>query len=573
MEASTTIGAMLRAGKVFVPSYQRAYSWDTELDDSKSPKHVNVFLTDLEDYTKSFSRTPYYFGHFLFEEKGKDSFGVIDGQQRLTTILISLSALFRRLKTLRNGELCEREREIFEDMVKRNSTYRFETVDYDKQFFNDYVINQTRTDKTGLETESAKRIAKAFDYFNYRFANKEEPYLTKMLETLKNSSCTTHPVKDESEAIQMFIFQNNRGKRPSNLEIIKAQFMYNVHLKAGDKNDTLVEEIKNRFEEIYKSISSIEYRINEDDVLVYTMRVYFNSLWESNALDKINRLLSEENPIEFIREFTQSLAMSFKCLTSFFGKDERENLGIHSLVTLGGIGIVLPFIIKAYQFGLSINQISRLCANLTYIVLRHRLIGTRADITSRLNDIYQAFTKKENSEPSIEPIVERIAWMKSIGSGSWWWAYWNDEALKRAVQGGINRSIAKYLLWKYENFLEAQGKSGYSPTRFDDIKDPELEHIAPQTPTDGQPIAAGYPEYDDDFKNQCIDCLGNYLLLSKSHNCSIGNKPFAEKRNSYSHLAQQREIQTMTDPQTPTWTKDMIQQRKDKIIQFILCNL
>jgi hypothetical protein len=70
----------------------------------------------------------------------------------------------------------------------------------------------------------------------------------KMLETVQSASCTTHPVTDESEAIQMFIFQNNRGKKPSNLEIIKAQFMFNVHLYGGEEKESLIDEIKSRFE-------------------------------------------------------------------------------------------------------------------------------------------------------------------------------------------------------------------------------------------------------------------------------------------------------------------------------------
>ena len=117
-----------------------------------------------------------------------------------------------------------------------------------------------------METESARRIVKAFDFFTNSFADKDEQFLTKMLRTVSEATCTTHPVKNESEAIQMFIFQNNRGKKPSNLEIIKAQFMFKVHLYGGEEKDSLIEEIKNRFEKIYKSISSIEYKIDEDDV-------------------------------------------------------------------------------------------------------------------------------------------------------------------------------------------------------------------------------------------------------------------------------------------------------------------
>lgn len=565
MEASTTVNKMLAGNKIFVPSYQRAYSWETPSELKNKKTQTDVFLSDLIDYNKSTAKTPYYFGHFLFEEKSDSHFGVIDGQQRLTTIVIFLSALFTRLKTIR--ELTEDEEVLYENMIKRKSNYIFSTVDYDNQLFKDYVVEQTKKNKNGLETESARRIVKAFDFLSKNFEDKDESYLTQMLKTVSEASCTTHPVKNESEAIQMFIFQNNRGKKPSNLEIIKAQFMFNVHLYGGEEKDILIEEIKNRFEKIYKSISSIEYKINEDDVLIYTLRVHFNSLWESNAIDKINKLLSENNPIPFIKSFTNSLAISFEHLTTFFGKDERENIEIHSLITLGGFAIAIPFVIKAYTFGLTTKEICKICSSMETMVLRHRLIGTRAELTSRINDIYQKFTFEQ---PEIQPIIDRIEWMKN--TNDWWWAYWNKSHLEEAIQGGLKHSIGKFLLWKYENYLENQGKNGYSLTRFDNIESPELEHIAPQTPTNGEPIAAGYCEYDEEFINQYIDCLGNYLLLSKSHNCSVGNKPFSEKRNSYKHIAQQREVQDMTT-ETEIWNKEKIEFRKNKIVEFVLENL
>lgn len=560
MEASTTIKQMLAGNRIFVPTYQRAYSWDTELDSSKAPKQVNTFLCDLEEYNRSATKSKYYFGHFLFEQRSENEFGVIDGQQRLTTIVIFLSALFFRLKAIR--QLAEHEDDSFEDLIRRKSTYRFATVGYDNQLFKDYVIDAIKKDKNGLETQSAKRIVIAFDFFSKMLADKDETYLTKMLETVQAASCTTHPVTDESEAIQMFIFQNNRGKKPSNLEIIKAQFMFIVHLYGGDEKEALIDEIKSRFEKIYKSISSIEYNINEDDVLVYTLRVHFNSLWESNAIEKINKLLSDKAPVPFVKSFTQSLAISFEHLTTFFGKEERGNLEAHSLISLGGIGIAIPFIIKAYKFGLHKNQLSQLCSSLESLVVRDRLIGTRAEITSRLNDVYQKF-QDDNSD--IKPIIDRVEWMKNVGSDTWWWAYWNNQALERALQGAINHSTAKWLLWKYEAHLEAQGKSGYTTTRFDKIISPELEHIAPQT----ENPKAGYDAYDEEFVNQFINCLGNYLLISKSHNCSVGNKPFAEKRASYRHLEQQREVQEMTNGDV-NWTRNLIQQRKEKIITVLM---
>ncbi|MGY2134435.1 DUF262 domain-containing protein [Hymenobacter sp. HD11105] len=561
MESSTTIKKMLNGNKIFVPAYQRAYSWDTLLKKANATEQVKVFLQDLEEYNLSSAKTPYYFGHFLFEEKSTEDFAVIDGQQRLTTIVIFLSALFARLKALR--ALTEQEETSYESMIKVRSTYHFETVDYDRQLFKDYVINQERKDNRGLKTTSAKRIVEAFDFFTRVLSDKDEDYLVKMLATVSSATCSTHPVKDESEAIQMFIFQNNRGKSPSNLELIKAQFMFTAHLQGGDEKDELIRIIKERFESIYKSISCIESKFKEDDVLAYTAKVYFNSLTESNPLNRVNQKLAGSTPIEFIQAFTLALYTSFQHLATFYAEDEPQHHEIHSIITLGGFNLVIPFIIKAYSFCTSVEEICQLCTSLESLVMRSKVIGTKAVLTSRMNDVYAAFTQ---DNASIQPILKRVNFLKT--TSEWWYAYWNNTELDKALQGWMQPSTAKFLLWKYENHLESKGKSGYAFTRFNAVKDPELEHIAPQTPTKGEPVAAGYPTYDDDFKNKFIDCLGNYLLLSKSHNCSVGNQPFLEKRASYTYLAQQREIQTLSG-KVGVWSKELIQKRKEAIVKFI----
>ena len=69
------------------------------------------------------------------------------------------------------------------------------------------------------------------------------------------------------------------------------------------------------------------------------------------------------------------------------------------------------------------------------------------------------FEKFTESNKDISIIVERIEWMKA--TTDWWWAYWNNDKLRESLQGGINHSVAKYLLWKYEVHLEQQGKAGY----------------------------------------------------------------------------------------------------------------
>ena len=583
MEASTTIRKMMAGNKIVVPSYQRAYSWDTPKEKTGKKTQTDVFLSDLEEYKQSNVKSSYYFGHFLFEEKieeRKQIFCVIDGQQRITTIVICLVALFDSLKAIRSLDL--EEKFFYEDVVKREHRIGFSTVEYDNQLFIDYVIEQTKVDHNNLETESEHRIVIAFDFFREKFSSKSEDYLTKMLSIIGEANCTTHLVQNESEAIQMFIFQNNRGKQPSNLEIVKAKFMYSIHLHGSGDKDQLIKEIKKRFEKVYKSISSIEYRVSEDDILLYTLRVYFNSLKETSSLVKIDKELSKDNPIDFIKKFTQYLSRSFEHLSTFFKEDEQKSLAIHSLVTLSGIAIAFPFIIKAYRYGLDLDKRERLCASLEKLVLRHRLIGTRADIVPRINDVFENFTETNND---IQPIIHKIEEMKI--ATHWWWAYWNNEKLNESLQGGVNHEIARYLLWKYENYLINRGKSGYDLSiRFNQIEKPELEHIAPTTEPKQEPH--GYDKYDEDFYNQYLNCLGNYLLLSKSHNASIHNDPFLTKLKDYKYLKQQREIQDLvgyrnpnqegenqnlvTDPQKLIWSRELIKTRKDKIVRFVVDN-
>jgi uncharacterized protein with ParB-like and HNH nuclease domain len=560
VEASTNIRDMLNSAKrIIVPPYQRAYSWETPNKESQRKTHTDVFLSDLDAYQKSNANTPYYFGHFLFEEKPDSMFHIIDGQQRLTTIVIYLSALFARLEQLQ--ELTTSEKESYEDMVKRNETYRFDTVDYDKSLFRDYVVNRTKKDTRGLETTSAERIVDAFNYFKEKLTNKDKSYLTKMLEVISKAACTTHQVKSESEAIQMFIFQNNRGKKPSDLEIIKAQFMYNIHLHGGEDCNALIEDVKSRFETIYKTISSIEHNIDEDDVLAYTVRIYLNKLSVESISDAINKELAHKNPIAFITIFSQALSTSFEKLKIFFD-DAEKHYEVHSLAVLGRIGIALPFVIKAYNFGLDVKEISRLCTALESLLLRHRLIGTRADLASRIDDVFEEFTADNQS---IEGILERVEFLKNNDDG-WWWNYWNNDELERSIQGDLSHSTAKFILWKYENQLRTLSEKGYGFYSYDKISNMELEHIAPSTEPNKKPH--GYGKYDDDFNNNYLNCLGNYLLASKPHNISLSNAPFLTKRERYTELKQQTEVQELGI--NGIWNKKLIQRRKEKIIKFVM---
>ncbi|MBD5607821.1 MAG: DUF262 domain-containing protein, partial [Desulfovibrio sp.] len=190
MNSSTDIYNMLVGKKISVPDYQRAYSWDTS-GNSAQPRQVDVFFSDLTNYINSSSTSNYYFGQFLFEDMGENKLAVIDGQQRLTTIEIFLAVLFKKLKLL--NAMSPRDEDNYFAVVKRSSGYVFSTVDYDDQYFRDYVID----DKNPISTDtlSKKRIKDAYDFLWAKIDKLDEAHVRQYLDSVLKATCSTHMVK------------------------------------------------------------------------------------------------------------------------------------------------------------------------------------------------------------------------------------------------------------------------------------------------------------------------------------------------------------------------------------------
>ncbi|WP_233707106.1 DUF262 domain-containing protein [Helicobacter equorum] len=80
----STLREFFEGDKQFcIPVYQRAYSWEEP--------QWKTFLEDLEEATKG--ENHYFFGNVLLEKDGNNRLDIIDGQQRLTTIIIFVRCL------------------------------------------------------------------------------------------------------------------------------------------------------------------------------------------------------------------------------------------------------------------------------------------------------------------------------------------------------------------------------------------------------------------------------------------------------------------------------------------------
>ena len=550
MDTTCTFASMLGGNFITVPSYQRAYSWDT----NEKGRQVNMFYEDLCSYLSI--PTKYYLGHFLFQQKSDTQYEVIDGQQRLTTGILFLSAAYHCLEAIR--PLTEDEDIGKQNSIKISGKYHFATVDYDDLVLRE-LIDGTQVSHS-LDTESKKRLVAAYNYFETQLKKLSEEDICRFITLLNETSCSTHIVKDETEATQIFLFQNNRGKKPTRLEVIKAQFIYQVLLYGGEEKDTLLKDINDRFENIYKNIVTTEANINEDDVLNYTAKIFYNDLCIDNTDERIKKNLQTPGCV-FVQDFTRTLANSFDAVQELYSSRYAQENSVQLLLALGNKPISIPFWIKGIALNANVSEFMVMIEALDSLLLRAKVIGSRAYLNTRLNNVFR-FMEQENG---LQKVVEHIEYMKGTPDGRS--SYWDKRQFTNALNSTwFEPATAKILLLCYENHLINSAKKGYDEVLYSKRGEFELEHIAPQT--DNKQPANGYPEYDEDFKNNCLNCLGNYMLIAKSHNASISNNSFAEKRGTYNVLYQQREVQNMTpDIQ---WTKENIQSRKQKIVEILL---
>ena len=555
-----------------IPAYQRAYSWEKE--------NILQFIQDLRDATQA-----YYLGHFLFEQDkdAPNDLFIIDGQQRLTTCIIFFSSLYQQLlKRKGSGQTTT----VFIDDIQhiylrdvRKHTQRLTTVPDDNNFFSDEIIDRKRGIHD-LTTRSQERIRDARKLFDEAFQNESVAELDRWHSLVEKAECTEFRVADKIKAAQIFAFQNDRGRDLSKLEVLKSYFMLQLYLKNQCK-ETLTADLhymEKNISSIYQQV--VKIKRHEDDVLLDYWRASssnnkgFSSVNVVKEVKDCIKTVPKDAICGWIKTFTAELARAFRLVEEV---EKSESTDFTNLRYLNNLALAYPFLIRAKLHEASIVQLERLAKLLENITFRSLLRGGRADIQSRLNDYLTKIADHTYVEAVISGITNDL---RSHG-----WGYWSDKDMAQYLAGWMyGNRVDNYLLWRYEIYLCS--KTDYRKplkVRYEDLIDQEsIEHIAPQTPTNGEPVANGYGVYEDkDNPENAIapgtwmNRLGNLMLISQRHNSTIGNKPFKDKLDSYgkdSPLNQQKQVADfVADRSNPVWDKIAIEKRHRAILEAAKC--
>lgn len=243
-----------------IPDYQRPYAWQ-ETECQTLWDDIFSFAFPNNDYTQFDSDGDEYFlGPIVTFKNNAGKMEVIDGQQRLTTLMLLLRAFYAKFGNMQDDNSRE-TRKVIERCIWK--TDEFGRPDKSKLKINSEVATDNEREEflSILREGSVSKGQKSNYAVNYEFFQRkigtflnEYPSYFAYFPTRILQNCILLPIEAESQdtALQIFSTLNDRGKPLSDADIFKAQF-YKFFSGIGKKDEFIIQwkALEERCEKIF----------------------------------------------------------------------------------------------------------------------------------------------------------------------------------------------------------------------------------------------------------------------------------------------------------------------------------
>lgn len=232
-----------------IPDYQRPYAWE-ETQCQTLWDDIFSFAFPDNNCDKFDSNEEYFLGSIVTFENDNNKKEVIDGQQRLTTLMLLLRAFYAKFGNMQDEKSKSTQRRISQCLWKTNefgeanlNVLKIDSevaTDNDKDEFLDIL-------KTGnVNKEQKSNYAKNYRFFQEKidsFLNEYPSYFAYLPARILGN-CILLPVEAESQdtALRIFSTLNDRGLPLSDADIFKAQFY--KYYSAKSAKESFIEQWK-----------------------------------------------------------------------------------------------------------------------------------------------------------------------------------------------------------------------------------------------------------------------------------------------------------------------------------------
>ena len=549
--------ADLLANKLFrIPHYQRAYSWHEKqrsdmLTDIKKLKgnedasHFMATVVGLRRDTKTIVTDQYR----VIE--------VVDGQQRLTTLVILLKAIERKLN--RNLTMEDRlAKELQELLVKQdNVSLILLQTNHDKS---EYFIKYLRhgecpaVDKgrTLAERELLSAFRECEDFV------KNWPDQIELLRIIKNQLMFIfHEIDKEAAVYTVFEVLNNRGLRVSWLDRLKSMLMSVAFERSGGNADEHISELHRLWGSIYEAIGLRQGMSAEALMFAATLRSetkLSKPLGEEKAVESLIKSCSD--PAKAIEVSTWLLDV-VRAVDRFLENTQRSKGAVTEIsqARLLAVAIILHKFSKEEEEAL-LNVWEK---------TSFRVFGLcRKDARTGVGDYVRlAWDVVNESTLGANEIEQRI---KTLSEGK-------DHTIESAIAAVTDTNCyegwedeLRYLLFRYEEYLAEKQGQKFNSEQWNRIWEASaaqsIEHILPQSKGSDERTEAG-------DSRVFVHRLGNLVLLPPGLNSQLGNLDPAMKTDSYLSTGLLCVAEIVPTIKSEGWGKKQVEEREKQLVKWI----
>jgi len=295
-----------------IPRYQRPYSWGDE--------QLEKLWDDLRE-AQQFEPN-YFLGSVITAkpEEASNYLDIVDGQQRLTTLLILL-CVFRDLFPKINQEILDTDpfaidANIIKSSIRYNDRFerlRLKTHSNHESDFQSLVLNEGASIKNKRPYKKHLRIEEAP---TYKFMNTSAFFTDKLKELDEEEAGVFinylfNKVKiiridcqSVSFAIKLFQVLNDRGLDLSNSDLIKSFLIGRIH-KLYDQNTELKKQKEDQFMDDWKYCENIAIDTEEtiNDLFVLYEYYLLGKNPEKSLYEELVALFADKEPGDVISDF------------------------------------------------------------------------------------------------------------------------------------------------------------------------------------------------------------------------------------------------------------------------------
>ena len=283
-----------------IPPYQRAYSWESQ-------QRADLFKDIEQSYKKDNDRSHYMSTMVVLMLETRDIktdrytiYDIVDGQQRLTTLVILLRAIQKKLEQNDRIDHTEVAEQISETLVKPDhvSPILLETNHDYNSFFVTYIRNGSYPIESDNLAQSDSYLLSAFiecEDFVEKWSVDDDLDLVKLYSHIKNNmNFILHTLSDEKSVYTVFEVLNSRGIEVSWFDRLKSILMALVY-ESDIGTDESINKIKSIWTEIYREAGP--------DKSITTQALRFTATLLSGSLP--HRVSSERDSVQTLRSIAE----------------------------------------------------------------------------------------------------------------------------------------------------------------------------------------------------------------------------------------------------------------------------